>query len=395
MADLGTAPPSNAYLSAQMLNEPETWYPLRVLVCEQCWLVQTQDFAGAKQLFDDEYAYFSGYSDTWLSHVEQYCMDVIERFNLNHEAHVIEIAANDGSLLQCFLERDIPCTGIEPTRSTADAARARNITVIQRFFGLELARELERDGQEADLVVANNVLAHVPDINDFVSGIPVVLSSKGVVTFEFPHLVRMIEGKQFDTIYHEHYSYLSMTAVETILSANGLEIFDVEQLKTHGGSLRIYAQRRGTGTHEVTSAVDRLRRDEARIGVATADYYREFQGTLEGIKSALLEFVLGARRRGESIVGYGAAAKGNTLLNYCGIRDDMIPAVADRNPSKQGKYLPGSRIPVIDSERLIDMGPSYVLVLPWNIKAEVMDQLRELRRAGTRFVTAIPELTVE
>lgn len=395
MADLGTAPPSNAYLTRKMLNGPETWYPLRVLVCERCWLVQTQDFAGASELFDDQYAYFSGYSSTWLKHVKTYCMEMIQRFNLDHGSHVIELAANDGSLLQYLIDMNIPCTGVEPTESTANAAREKGIPIIQQFFGFDLAKKLARDGVNADLVIANNVLAHVPDINDFVSGIPIVLSSSGVVTFEFPHLVRMMEGRQFDTIYHEHYSYLSLTAVESILSANGLDVFDVQELETHGGSLRVFSQRQDSKQYEPTEAVHRLRTREHEAGILSSDYYGSFQKALYEIKSALLQFLLETRNRGESVIGYGAAAKGNTLLNFSGIRSDLLPAVIDRNPAKQGKYLPGSRIPIIDDGQLSNEAPKYVLILPWNIKAEIMEQLHWMRKSGTRFVTAIPELTIE
>jgi hypothetical protein len=392
--DLGAAPPSNAYLTAPQLNAPETWYPLRVVVCDRCWLVQTEDYAHHAQLFSADYAYFSSYSTSWLEHARNYVASVVERFNLGAASRVIEIASNDGYLLQYVAERDIPCLGIEPTASTAAAARAKGLEVITEFFGTGLAKRLAAQGLCANLLAANNVLAHVPDINDFVAGFTHLLLPDGVATFEFPHLFRLVEQCQFDTIYHEHFSYLSLTAVERIFRSNGLAIFDVEELDMHGGSLRVYAQRADAGRRPVTAALGRIRDLENAAGMSTPEYYVGFQRHANAAKDALLRFLLDTKSSGQRIGGYGAAAKGNTLLNYAGIRGDLLPWVVDRNPAKQGKYLPGSRIPVVDEEFLRAQKPDFVLILPWNLRREVMDQLHYVRDWGARFVTAIPELVV-
>jgi 2-polyprenyl-3-methyl-5-hydroxy-6-metoxy-1,4-benzoquinol methylase len=394
LVDLGSAPPSNAYLTEQTLKAPEKWFPLRVLVCERCWLVQTEDFARAQELFDAEYAYFSGFSSSWLAHCERYVGDISARFGLNAGSHVVEIAANDGSLLQSVKARGIACTGVEPTAGTAAAARAKGIPIVEDFFGMRLARQLATQGKQADLTVANNVLAHVPDINDFVSGFALLLKPHGVATFEFPHLLRLIAESQFDTIYHEHFSYLSLSAVNRIFAANGLNIFDVEEHPTHGGSLRVFAQRGDTGGYSRCASVDELVKRECAAGTATAGYYAGFQTRADKVKNDFLAFLLDARREGKSVAAYGAAAKGNTLMNYAGIRPDLIAYVADRNPAKQGKYMPGSRIPIADEARLIESQPDYVVILPWNLKAEVMRQLEYIKSWGGRFVTAIPQWTV-
>lgn len=394
LVDLGSAPPSNAYLTAEALQAPEVWYPLRVMVCERCWLVQTQDFARADQLFAADYAYFSSYSSTWLTHAEHYVAAMVERLDLSAANHVVEIAANDGYLLQYVQARGIPCTGVEPTAGTAAAARAKGIPIIEDFFGTRLAETLVNQGQQADLTVANNVLAHVPDINDFVSGFARLLKPHGVATFEFPHLLRLIADNQFDTIYHEHFSYLSLTTVERIFKANGLQVFDVEELSSHGGSLRVFAQRTETGTQARQPCVDQIQHREVAAGLASTAGYADFQTRTDHIKRAFLGFLLEARQQGKQVAAYGAAAKGNTLLNYAGVRPDLLPWVADRNPAKQGKYLPGSRIPIVAEARIAETRPEYVVILPWNLKDEVMQQLAGIRAWGGRFVTAVPALEI-
>lgn len=394
LVDLGTAPPSNAYLSVAALEAPEAWYPLRVLVCTDCFLVQTADFARASELFDARYAYFSSYSSTWLTHARRFVEGVVARFALDERSRIIEVAANDGYLLQYFKARGIPCLGIEPTASTAAAARGRGLEIVAEFFGVPLAARLLATGQQADLMVANNVLAHVPDINDFVRGFALLLKPAGIASFEFPHLLRLIEQSQFDTIYHEHFSYLSLLAVQRIFAAAGLQVFDVAELPTHGGSLRVLAQRSATGARPVTAAVGELLGRERSAGLATAGFYAGCQARLEALKDALLRFLLDARTQGLQVAAYGAAAKGNTLLNYAGVRSDLVRFVADRNPAKQGHYLPGSRIPVVAESVLQQQRPDYVLILPWNLKTEVQQQLAYIRDWGGRFVTAVPRLEV-
>jgi len=394
LVDLGTAPPSNAYLPPEKLHAPEAWFPLKVLVCEGCWLAQTEDVADAALYFDAGYAYFSGYSRTWLDHCRDYVAAMAERFGLTAASHVVEVAANDGSLLQFVRERGIPCLGIEPTTSTAEAARGKGLEIVEEFFGVPLARRLAAAGRRADLTAANNVLAHVPDINDFTAGFATLLADQGVATFEFPHLLRLLAETQFDTIYHEHFSYLSLTAVTTIFTANGLTVFDVEELPTHGGSLRVFAQRADTGRRPVLPAVAAMLDRERRAGLTAPAAYRDFQRRAERVKHEFLEFLLTARREGRTVAAYGAAAKGNTLLNFAGVRPELIACVADRNPAKQGKRLPGSRIPIVDERALETLGPDYVVILPWNIREEVIAQLAGLRARGTRFVTAIPSLKV-
>jgi SAM-dependent methyltransferase len=391
--DLGSAPPSNAYLTEQSLRAPEKWFPLRVLVCRQCWLVQTEDFAQADELFDAEYAYFSGFSSSWLAHSERYVEDMAARFELGASSHVVEVAANDGYLLQYVKARGIPCTGIEPTASTARAARDKGIAIVEDFFGVRLAKNLVGKGVQADLTAANNVLAHVPDINDFVRGFAVLLKPDGVATFEFPHLLRLALENQFDTIYHEHFSYLSLTAVEVIFRANGLEVFDVQELGTHGGSLRAFAQRADSGRRPRAEAVSRLLALERDHGVASAGFYEGFQAKTDKVKDDFLRFLLDAKAAGKSVAAYGAAAKGNTLMNYAGVRPDLIEFVVDRNPAKQGKFMPGSRIPIVAEEALSRRKPDYVVILPWNLRQEVIEQLHYIRQWGGRFVTAVPELS--
>lgn len=393
--DLGTAPPSNAYLRETQLRSPEKWYPLRVFACTRCWLVQTEDYAHYGELFDSEYAYFSSFSRSWLQHAEQYVGEAVRRFGLGQASHVVEVAANDGYLLQFVKARGIPCLGIEPTASTAQAARALGIEVREEFFGVSLALRLVAEGRSADLAVANNVLAHVPDINDFVAGFSHLLKPQGVATFEFPHLLRLVEQCQFDTVYHEHFSYLSLSAVQRTFTSNGLSIFDVQELNTHGGSLRVFAQRADQGTHETSAAVRRVLDVERDSGVESEQYYAGFQARADRIKNDLLQFLIQAQRQGKTVGAYGAAAKGNTLLNYAGVRSDLLPWVVDRNPAKQGKYLPGSRIPIVAEDHLRQARPDYVLILPWNLRSEIMDQLGYIRSWGGQFVCAVPELAVQ
>jgi SAM-dependent methyltransferase len=395
LVDLGSAPPSNAYLTEQTLHAPEKWFPLRVLVCEHCWLVQTEDFAQAHELFDAEYAYFSGFSSSWLAHCDRYVSDMVARFGLNADSLVVEVAANDGYLLQYVQALGIPCLGIEPTASTAAAARAKGIEIVEDFFGVDLATSLVNQGKQADLTAAKNVLAHVPDINDFVAGFALLLMPQGVATFEFPHLLKLIAEKQFDTIYHEHFSYLSLSAVSNIFRANGLRIFDVEEHPTHGGSLRVFAQRRDTGNHASSPRVEALLQIEQQAGMVTADYYNGFQAKTNKVKDDFLSFLLEAKSKGKTVAGYGAAAKGNTLMNYAGVRSDLISFVVDRNPAKQDKFMPGSRIPIVDESYLKKVQPDYVVILPWNLKTEVIKQLSYIKQWNGCFVTAIPDLQIE
>jgi SAM-dependent methyltransferase len=394
LIDLGTAPPSNAYLRAEQLEAAEQWVPLKVQVCQSCWLVQTEDYTRAESLFDADYAYFSSFSSTWLEHAERYVAAMVERFGLNAESRVVEIAANDGYLLQYVARRGIPCLGIEPTRSTAQAAREKGLDIRELFFGRDTALQLVEEGWSADLMAANNVLAHVPDINDFLTGFALLLKPGGVATFEFPHLLALMEGAQFDTLYHEHYSYLSLTAVQTLCERNGLDIFDVSHLPTHGGSLRVFVQRVDGVRRAQQPAVQQALAAELRAGVTRSEFYTTLAPAAEGIKHGLLRFLLQAKAEGKRVAGYGAAAKGNTLLNYAGVKPDLLAWVADANPHKQGKFLPGSRIPVVSPERIALEKPDYVLVLPWNLLNEVSQEQAVIREWGGRFVIAVPELRI-
>lgn len=394
LVDLGAAPPSNAYLTQERLQEPEKWFPLKVLVCEKCWLVQTQDFSKASELFDAEYAYFSGFSKSWLQHCEKYVNNMIEAYGLTSNSYVMEVASNDGSLLQYVKAKGIACLGVEPTKSTADAARLKGIEVVEEFFGVELATKLAKENKQFDLTAANNVLAHVPDINDFVSGFRIVLKPDGVATFEFPHLLNLIKETQFDTIYHEHFSYLSLTAVKKIFSSNGLTIFDVEELSTHGGSLRVHAQRTDTGKRPTSKNVARILDTEDKAGISTREFYEGFQAKCEKVKDDLVEFLINVKKSGKKVIGYGAAAKGNTLMNFAGLRSDLVSMVIDLNPSKQNKFLPGSRIPIVGDDVLKKLRPEFVLILPWNLKAEIIQQLSFIREWDGKFVVAVPELKI-
>ena len=394
LVDLGQAPPSNAYLSERDLANPERRFPLRVLVCERCWLVQTEDFTRADELFNADYAYFSSFSRSWLAHAERYVADVTSRFELGAHSHVVEVAANDGYLLQYFHARGIPCTGIEPTASTGAAARAKGIPIIADFFGSTLADRLAGTGTSADVMVANNVLAHVPDINDFVAGFATLLKPQGIATFEFPHLLTLVTETLFDTIYHEHFSYLSLTTVERVFASRGLDVFDVELLPTHGGSLRVFAQRADAGRHRRSHRVASVLQSESMAGVATAQFYEGFQSRTDRIAAEFRAFLTDVTRRGRTVAAYGAAAKGNTLMNYAGVGRELIPFVADRNPAKRGKYTPGGRIPIVDENALREARPDYVVMLPWNLKRELTAQLEYIRDWNGQFVTALPELAV-
>jgi SAM-dependent methyltransferase len=389
--DLGASPPSNAYLTARALGSIEQYFPLRVLVCTRCWLVQTEDFAEAAELFNSEYAYFSSVSHSWLRHAADYAAMITSVLRLNAESLVIEIAANDGYLLKNFVASGIPCLGIEPTASTAIAAEKLGVPIIREFFGTMLGDKLSREGRQADLVIANNVLAHVPDVNDFAAGLKRVLKPGGVITFEFPHLMRLIEHAQFDTIYHEHFSYLSLYVVKTILSSVDIRIWDVEELSTHGGSLRVYACHAGD-PRETSSRVRQTLDAEQAFGLLDASTYEGFQHRADQVKDDLVSFLIETKRAGKTVAAYGAAAKGNTLLNYGGIKSDLLPYVCDANPSKQGKYLPGSRLPILHPDALMKQKPDYIIILPWNIAAEVIGDLSAARDWGARFIIAVPKL---
>ena len=390
--DLNTSPPSNSYISKSNLNGPETYFPLRVLTCETCWLLQTEDYADADELFTEEYAYFSSVSSSWLAHSEKYANDMTKRFNLNKDSLVSEIAANDGYLLQYFKKLDIPCYGVEPTTSTAEAAREKGIEIVEDFFGVELATKLRGETKQVDLVAANNVLAHVPDINDFVSGFRVLLKKNGVATFEFPHLYQLVDKNQFDTIYHEHYSYLSLGTVSEILTKCGLEAFDVQEIPTHGGSLRVFAQRKDTGQHPVTDAVKDLLKFEADAGMKTVEFYNNFQGKAQKIKRTFLSYLLDCKAQGLKVAAYGAAAKGNTLMNYAGVTDDLLPYVVDRNPNKQGMFMPGSRIEIVDEDHMKRDRPDLIIILPWNLAPEISAQLEYIKDWNGVCVRFVPEL---
>ncbi len=391
--DLGVAPPSNAYLTAEQLTQPETKFPLKLYVCDRCWLVQTEDVTAADKLFTNDYAYFSSVSQGWLSHAERYCHQIIQRLQLDQNSLIVEVAANDGYLLKNFVAAAIPCLGIEPTDSTADHAEKLGIPILREFFGQQLAQELIEQGKQADLIIGNNVYAHVPDINDFTAGLKTLLKKDGTITLEFPHLLQLIQHRQFDTVYHEHFSYLSLNTVCQIFDKEGLRVFDVETLPTHGGSLRIYACHAGD-KRSTQTAVSNLLAKEKTFGLSNLSTYTGFQGYAEHIKQQLIEFLTEQKRLNKSVIAYGAAAKGNTLLNYAGISTDLLPLVVDAAASKQGKYLPGSHIPILAPDQISLKKPDFVLILPWNIAEEVIQQQSHIREWGGQFVTVIPELQV-
>jgi SAM-dependent methyltransferase len=389
--DLGFAPPSNAYLTAENLSSPEKYYPLVIKVCENCWLVQTEDYARADELFSNDYAYFSSTSTSWLAHAAHFAEMITRQLDLNKKSLVIEIASNDGYLLKNFVAGGIPCLGIEPTESTAAAAEKLGIPVLRNFFGEQIGKQLAAEGKQADLIAGNNVYAHVPDINDFTRGLKAALKPGGTITLEFPHVMRLIEQTQFDTVYHEHFSYFSLYTVERIFSSTGLRVWNVEELPTHGGSLRVY------GCHvddlrQTNPTVTTLRAKEHHLGLQTLSTYQAFQPRADKIKDDLLIFLIEQKNAGKKVAAYGAAAKGNTLLNYAGVKPDLLPFVCDAAVSKQGKYMPGSHIPILHPSLLLQTPPDYLLILPWNIAREVMEQNAELARRGTRFVTVVPRL---
>ena len=394
LVDLGSAPPSNAYLTEASLRAVEKWFPLKVLVCKSCWLVQAEAYSQAHELFDGDYAYFSSFSAQWLRHAKAYVEEMSDVLSLKADSMVVEIASNDGYLLQYVKAKGIGCLGVEPTASTAAASRKLGIETIEEFFGVELAQKLVTQGYAADLTAANNVLAHVPDINDFTAGFTILLKPDGVATFEFPHLLNLIRESQFDTIYHEHFAYLSLHTVQTVFAANGLTVFDVAEIPTHGGSLRVFAQRSDTGGRRKTERLASLLEDERQAGVLTEDFYAGFQTKSDKVKDDFVAFLIDAKRAGKSVVAYGAAAKGNTLMNYAGVRPDLISYVVDLNPAKQGKFMPGSRIPIVDETRIRETRPDYVVILPWNLREEVIGQLEYIREWGGGFVTAVPELAI-
>jgi 2-polyprenyl-3-methyl-5-hydroxy-6-metoxy-1,4-benzoquinol methylase len=392
--DLGHSPPSNGFLKKAQLNEPELYFPLKVLVCEKCFLVQIDEYHKSIHIFNEEYVYFSSYSSSWLAHCKRYTEGVVKRFGFSEKSRVVEIASNDGYLLQYFKEKNIPVLGIEPTANTAEVAIKKGIQTTVAFFGENLAHQFVAEGKKADLLIGNNVLAHVPDINDFVKGLKIALDREGVVTMEFPHLLNLIRQNQFDTIYHEHFSYLSFHAVKHIFEKHGLALFDVETIPTHGGSLRIYAKHASDVSKKTTKNVAFLLRKEAKMGLLDIKTYQNFQFKAETVKNNFLSFLLKSKKIGKSVVGYGAAAKGNTLLNYSGIKSDLIPFVVDASHHKQGKYLPASHIPVVHEDNIKAIKPNYVVIFPWNIQDEVKTQLSYIREWGGKFVTVIPTLKI-
>ncbi|MDO7852489.1 class I SAM-dependent methyltransferase [Hymenobacter convexus] len=391
--DLGTSPLCQDHVRPDRFAHAEAFYPLHAYVCEKCFLVQVGEFVGPDEVFRQDYAYFSSYSSSWLQHARQYCALVTERFGLGTDSLVMEVASNDGYLLQYFLEKNIPVLGIEPAGNVADAAEQKGVPTLRRFFGSATARGLAESCGQADLLIGNNVLAHVPDLNDFVAGLRLALKPDGVVTMEFPHLLRLIEGCQFDTIYHEHFSYFSFWTVERIFAYHGLTIFDVEELPTHGGSLRIYARHAAATAPRLalTDAVADLRHRELTAGVCSLDFYADFAEQVRETKRKLLEFLIEAKRAGKTVAGYGAPGKGNTLLNYCGIRTDFVDYTVDLNPHKQGNFLPGTRIPILAPQHILETQPDYLLILPWNLRAEIMEQMAVIREWGGQFVVPIPK----
>lgn len=391
-ADLGSSPPSNRYMTPAQLEEMEPWFPLHAFVCESCFLVQLEEFQPPEDHFTADYAYFSSYADSWLTHCSAYADMISDRLGLNETSKVVELASNDGYLLQYFKAKNIPVLGVEPAANVAKAAMEKNIPTKVEFFGVDCARKLKSDGVKADLLIGNNVLAHVPDINDFVGGMKILLAENGVITMEFPHLLQQITHNQFDTIYHEHFSYLSLLSVEKIFAHHGLSLFDVDEVITHGGSLRIYACHAGKRDAEKNLIAVRGKEKDSKLD--QMETYEKFSQQVRETKRALLEFLIAAKRDGKTIVGYGAPAKGNTLLNYCGIRGDFVDYTVDRSPHKQNKFLPGSRIPIYAPEKISETKPDYVLILPWNFKDEVMNQMAHIRDWGGKFVVPIPRVQV-
>lgn len=395
LIDMINAPPSNSYLTKEQLNEPELYFPLKVLVCEKCWLVQIDEYKSSDEIFCEDYAYFSSYSRSWVKHAENYVDMICKKLSLNSSSKVMEIASNDGYLLQFFVAKRIPCFGVEPSAGTAKAAEEKGVKSITEFFGSDLANRIVKNEGRQDLVIGNNVLAHVPDINDFVKSLKTVLSDEGTITLEFPHLLKLIQFIQFDTIYHEHFSYLSLNTVDQIFIEHGLKIYDVEEIPTHGGSLRIYACHLGNDLYNETAAVKSLKKKEIDFGLREPKIYASFQTKANHIKHSFLSFLLEQKRMGKKIAAYGAAAKGNTLLNYCGIKgNDCIEFIVDASPHKQGKLLPGSHIPIVSEKILREEKPDIIVILPWNIMEEIVNQLNYAREWGAKFVITIPSLEI-
>jgi SAM-dependent methyltransferase len=392
--DLGNSPASNSFLTREQLNEPEVFFPLKVYTCSKCFLVQVDEYQQSDAIFSSDYVYFSSYSSSWLAHAEQYTRMMTERFSFGKSSQVIEIASNDGYLLQYFKKQGIPVLGIEPTANTAMVASEKGIETRVDFFGVKLATELAAQGRSADLLLGNNVLAHVPDIVDFVSGMKLLLKPSGVITMEFPHLMQLVDNNQFDTIYHEHFSYLSFYTVQQVFAAQGLEMFDVDEIPTHGGSLRVYAKHTEDKSKTISPRVGELLQKEKDRGLLTMEYYTGFQQKALQVKLDFLEFLIRQKRDGKSVAGYGAAAKGNTLLNYCGVKSDLVDFVVDANPHKQFKYLPASHIPVLDEKHLKTVQPEFVIILPWNLTEEITTQLSYIREWGGKFVVSIPSLQI-
>ena len=390
--DLGMSPLSNAYLESDAINKAEKFYPLHAYVCENCFLVQLEEFETPDQIFSD-YAYFSSYSETWLRHAENYTELMTQRFGLNANSQVIEIASNDGYLLQYFQKQNIPVLGIEPAANVAKVAEEKGIPSLVKFFGVSTAKELVAQGKQADLLLGNNVLAHVPDLNDFVAGMKIVLKPDGILTMEFPHVLQLILQNQFDTIYHEHFSYFSFLTVEKVFATHGLILFDVEELPTHGGSLRIYGQH-NDGKKPISDRISKLKTQEIEAGLEQRSTYLGFGEQVKATKRHLLNFLIDIKNQGKSVVGYGAPAKGNTLLNYCGIRTDLLDYTVDRSPYKQGLFLPGTHIPIYHPDRIMETQPDYLLILPWNLKDEIIEQMSHIREWGGKFVVPIPEVEV-
>jgi 2-polyprenyl-3-methyl-5-hydroxy-6-metoxy-1,4-benzoquinol methylase len=390
---LGISPLSNAYIKEEQLNQMEPFYPLRVYVCEQCYLVQLPVFESSENIFSD-YAYFSSYSESWLQHAMDYTDFMIDRFGFNSKSQVIEIASNDGYLLQYFIKKGIPVLGIEPAKNVAQAAQEAGIQTLEKFFGSQTAKELAQEGKCADLLIGNNVLAHVPAIKDFVKGMKIILSSRGVITVEFPHLMRLIAENQFDTIYHEHFSYFSFTIVNKLFDQNGLTIFDVDELSTHGGSLRVYARHADDTSKSIDEKVKALLESEASEGFGNLEFYLTFNQKVQSTKRAILDFMVKIKNEGKTLAGYGAPAKGNTLLNYCGIRTDFIEYTVDRSPHKQGRFLPGTHIPIYHPNKIKETRPDCVVILPWNLKDEIMRKMAYIRDWNGKFVTLIPEVRI-
>ncbi len=393
-ADLGMSPISNAFLHADQLQTMEPFYPLKAYVCESCFLVQLEEFETRENIFNSNYAYFSSYSDLWLKHSQAYSVKMIDKLKLSSTSLVVEVASNDGYLLQYFKESGIPVLGVEPSGNVAESAIKKGIPTLVEFMGQSLGERLSIEGKKADLIAGNNVVAHVPDINDFVKGLMLTLKDTGVITLEFPHLEKLIKFNQFDTIYHEHFSYLSLHSLQVVFERNGLRIFDVDELTTHGGSLRIYACHQGNKNFATTSNVLQLQQREKDFGITNISMYQSFQKNIEITKRKALQFLIQAKEAGKTVVGYGAPAKGNTLLNYCGVRQDFIDYTVDRSTHKQGMFLPGVHIPILSPEKIYETKPDYVFILPWNLKEEIEIQMKEIRSWGGKFVVAIPALEV-